>query len=48
MAYWVQRRNSGHDVQVLTIFSGTHTCGTMEKFCRMKNRGSCVKAVSVS
>ena len=48
IAYWSQRRNSGQPTQSVAIFSGSHRCGTMEKFWRTKKRASCVKAQSVS
>src|SRR4030095_15380988 len=42
-AFW----NSGQDRQSVVIFSGTERCGTIEKFCRTKNRASCGHAESV-
>ena len=39
---------AGSSTQSVAIFSGTHRCGTIEKFWRTKNRASCVNAHSVS
>ena len=46
IAYWSHVRNSGQLTQSVAIFSGSQTCGTIEKFCRTKNRASCVNAQS--